>query len=204
MFRRLSTRARIALVAVVGVLMGAAGVGVALTAAASGPVLSTTERGLCIRSGTGEPRSLWLVAATHRCPDPYWGPTNLKDAFGIESTGTAGPAGPVGPAGPKGDPGDSRLMFSSGQVTVKAGEAGNGIHVVTVTGMPPFSTTQVKRTLVDFDGEALPPGVIATVNAPTAVAKSTSWNYTVTTSGAAIATPSYILRLDVIAAPVTP
>lgn len=201
MLRRLSTRARIALAATISVLMGAVGVGVALTAAASGPVLSTTERGLCIRSGTGEPRSLWLVAATHKCPDPYWGPASLKDAFGIESTGVIGP---VGPAGPKGDPGDSRLTFSSGQVTVEAGTAGNGVHVVTVTGMPPFSATQVKRTLVDFDGEVLPPDVTATVNAPTAVAKSTSWNYTVTISGATVATPNYVLRLDVIAAPVTP
>jgi hypothetical protein len=84
MFRRLTTRARVGLAALVAVFIAAAGLLAANVANASGPVLSTTERGLCIKQGTGEPRSLWLVAATHKCPDPYWGPASLKDAFGIE------------------------------------------------------------------------------------------------------------------------
>lgn len=70
-------------------LVGLAGSGVLSPAsaapvrAAASPVLSTTERGLCIKEGTGEPRSLWLVAATGLCPAPYWGPASLEDAFGI-------------------------------------------------------------------------------------------------------------------------
>jgi hypothetical protein len=39
----------------------------------------TRKRGLCIRTGTGELRSLWLVAATGKCPSPYWGPVRLSD-----------------------------------------------------------------------------------------------------------------------------
>jgi hypothetical protein len=84
MLRNLSTRARVALGALVVALVGGGGLVAANAATAAGPVLSTTERGLCIKQGTGEPRSLWLVAATHKCPDPYWGPASLEDAFGIE------------------------------------------------------------------------------------------------------------------------
>lgn len=84
MFRNLSTRARVALAALVVALVGGGGLLAANAASAAGPVLSTTERGLCIKQGTGEPRSLWLVAATHKCPDPYWGPASLEDAFGIK------------------------------------------------------------------------------------------------------------------------
>src|SRR5437868_4157440 len=60
--------------------------------AAVGFVPSTTERGYCIKVGTGDFRNLWLDANTHKCPiysatDAYWGPVTL---------GGAG----VGPAGP--------------------------------------------------------------------------------------------------------
>jgi len=84
MFRRLTLRARVGLASLVAVFVAAAGLLAANVANASGPVLSTTERGLCLKQGTGEPRSLWLVAATHKCPDPWRGPVSLKDAFGIE------------------------------------------------------------------------------------------------------------------------
>lgn len=201
MLRKFSTRARVGFAALVAAPVAVAGLVAANVANASGPVLSTTERGLCIKSGTGEPRSLWLVAATHKCPDPYWGPASLEDAFGIEGTGTPGPAGPKGD---KGDPGDSRLVFATGKATVAAGVAGNGPHVITISGMPQFSATQAKRSLADVNSELFPPDVKAVVSAPVAVAGSTTWSYTVTTSLAVVGTPSFVLSLDVIAAPIAP
>ena len=72
----------------------------ATVAAASSPVLSTTVRALCIKRGTGEPRSLWVVADTGLCPEPYWGPATLEQAFGIGTpVGVVKPPVTSNPAG---------------------------------------------------------------------------------------------------------
>lgn len=87
--RILSAVAALAVLAGLGLFVRAD----ATAAPSAAPVLSTTERGLCIKTGTGEPRSLWLVAATGLCPAPYWGPASLEDAFGITlPTATPAPA----------------------------------------------------------------------------------------------------------------
>lgn len=67
--------------------------------AVAAPVLSTTQRGLCIKNGTGEPRSLWLVAATGLCPDPYWGPATLEQAFGEKVAAELAALRPSAPSG---------------------------------------------------------------------------------------------------------
>lgn len=91
-------------VACLGALvLATTGIGVAQAGTAS-PVLSTTERGWCVRNQTGELRSLWLVEDTHLCPAPFWGPVSLGERG---PAGPVGPQGPVGPAGPKGDKGDT-------------------------------------------------------------------------------------------------
>lgn len=69
------------LTGVIGVLSSSSQHG---RAHAATQVLSTTDRGLCIKNGTGAPQSLWLVDATGECPSGYWGPASLKDAFGID------------------------------------------------------------------------------------------------------------------------
>src|SRR5664279_3515572 len=61
------------------------GGGAAVAVSASAPphaVLSTTERGWCLRTATGELRSLWLDASTHKCPLPWFGPVSLGGAQG--------------------------------------------------------------------------------------------------------------------------
>jgi hypothetical protein len=174
------------------------------TPSAAAEVLSTTERGLCVRVGTGAPQSLWLVAATHKCPSGYWGPATVEQAFGkaalagIGGTGGVGPAGPQGPKGDKGDPGDSRLVFAAGSKVVTA----NGDTSLTVSGLPAFSATQAKRTLADVNAEALPSGVTVKVGAPTAAAGGTTWTYPIAVTGLAKDATATV-RVDVIAAPVS-
>lgn len=175
----------------------------ALPAAVPAITLSTTNRGWCVKVGTGELRNLWFDAATNRCPvfsptNAYWGPVALGG-------GAPGPAGPAGPAGPRGPAGPSNLVITTARITISAGTAGNGAHVVSVAGLPPFSATQAsfRRLLVDLNAEALPVGVTASVGAPTAAAGATTWNFPVTTAGAAVATPAFPVILDVIVIPVT-
>lgn len=77
----------LAALAVLALALGVGGLAATHADAAPAPTaqtLSTTERGLCIKQGTGEPRSLWLVEATGLCPAPYWGPASLEDAFRID------------------------------------------------------------------------------------------------------------------------
>jgi hypothetical protein len=189
MFRRLTLRARVGLASLVAVFVAAAGLLAANVANASGPVLSTTERGLCIKQGTGEPRSLWLVAATHKCPDPYWGPASLKDAFGIEL-----------PAA------DSRIVITSGSADVASLAAGDEkVIPVKVTGLPKYSATQARRVLVDINGENFPGGV-AVVGAPALVTPAngeTAWTWNVKVrNGSTAAATGFKLTLDVLAIPV--
>jgi hypothetical protein len=165
----------------------------AIATPVAAPVLSTTERGLCIKQGTGEPRSLWLVAATHRCPAPFWGPTTLEVAFGKDALPVAGPAV------------DSRIVITSGKVDVAAGsvdKADGTARTVTVTGMPKYSETQARRVLVDVDGESLPTAVNATATLGSITPGSTTWTWTVTTKGGTASTTAYTLKLDVLAIPV--
>jgi hypothetical protein len=191
MLRNLSTRARLALVALVAILTAAAGLLVANVANASGPVLSTTERGLCIKQGTGEPRSLWLVAATHKCPDPYWGPASLEDAFGIKLPAAT----------------DSRIVITSGSADVASlAAAEQKVIPVKVTGLPKYSATQARRVLVDVNGESFPNGV-AVVGSPSLVTPAngdTSWTWNVTVkNGSAASATGFKLTLDVLAIPVS-
>jgi hypothetical protein len=142
-------------------------------------VLSTTERGLCIRSGTGEPRSLWFVAATHTCPAGWWQPTTLEQAFGPIARAVAGTPGPAGPAGPKGDPGDSAAKVVTKTVTLTASSPAS--QTVVLTGLPAKSSA-VAELVVTTAGEA-PTGVTVHAVAVAPAAGSTERSFTVTTSG---------------------
>lgn len=124
------------------------------------------------------------------CPTAHYG---ISDAF----------SGTPGPKGDKGDPGDSRIVMTSGSATTAAGTAGNGTLIVTVSGLPGFSATQVHRTFVDVNAELLAGGVTASVGTPTASPGATSWNYPVTVAGQVAATPAQTVRIDVLAVPVS-
>lgn len=73
------------------------GIGAFLMPAQAAEKLGTT-RGWCVKSSTGELRTLRLTTAG-KCQGGYWGPIAL-------SSGVKGPAGPAGPKGDKGDPGE--------------------------------------------------------------------------------------------------
>lgn len=73
------------------------GIGAFLVPAQAAEKLGTA-RGWCVKSSTGELRTLRLTTAG-KCQPGYWGPISL-------ASGVKGPAGPVGPKGDKGDPGE--------------------------------------------------------------------------------------------------
>ncbi len=73
------------------------GIGALLVPAQAAEKLGTA-RGWCVKSSTGELRTLRLTTAG-KCQPGYWGPISL-------ASGVKGPAGPAGPKGDKGDPGE--------------------------------------------------------------------------------------------------
>lgn len=158
--------------------------------AAAAEVLSTTERGLCVKIGTGAPQSLWLVAATHRCPSGFWGPATLKQAFG--EAALAGIGGAVGPKGDKGDPGDSVAKVVTKNVTLTPDSPTT--QVVTLTGLPAKSSA-VAELVVTNAGEA-PSGTVV-VTGPAAAAGSTERAFTVKQT--LIAGQTFTLAIKVLA-----
>ncbi|MBK8078240.1 MAG: collagen-like protein [Kineosporiaceae bacterium] len=73
------------------------GIGALLVPAQAAEKLGTA-RGWCVKSSTGELRTLRLTTAG-KCQPGYWGPISL-------ASGVKGPQGPAGPKGDKGDPGE--------------------------------------------------------------------------------------------------
>lgn len=168
-FTRIRLVALAAVLSLLG-LTGAVAAHAATSAAAPRAALSSTERGWCVRSGTGELRNLWLEATTHRCPDPYWGPTNL-------GSGTRGPAGPAGPAGPKGDPGNNSVLIKTATVTLDA------THITrnfTVSGMPAY-VHGAPETVGSFTS-TLPSGITVSTTPTAPTAGSTSRDFAATAS----------------------
>ena len=189
-FSRLRTR-RAALAAGAVVVLGAGfGAGVAQAAlSAPAPVL-----GFCRQSGTGDIHQLWLTGEGGTCP------TGWSELTAFPGTGgPAGPAGPAGPQGPVGPAGVSAIAAHSGVSHSAAGTAGNGVVIVSVTGMPAYSPTAARRTFVDVNSEVLAGGVTVSLGAPVASPGSTTWNYSATVAGQVAATPAQTVSVDVLA-----
>jgi hypothetical protein len=96
------------------------------------------------------------------------------------------------------------LVFASGSTAIPAGAAEGATAIVTVAGLPPYSATQARRTLLDVDSEILPSSVTVFVSSATAAPGATTWQYTVTIhrSAPSVAPPAFSVKLDLIAAPV--
>ena len=92
------TRISVIVAAVVALIASAIGAWALAPANAASQALST-KRGWCVKSSTGELRSLRLTI-DGRCQANYWGPIALGNA-------AKGPKGDTGPQGPKGDQGPS-------------------------------------------------------------------------------------------------
>jgi len=164
-------------------------------------VLSTTNRDWCIETGTGAPKSLWLVAATNKCPKGYWGPTTLSSGTG---TGVVGPAGPVGPAGKDGKDGApgkdgaSGFVITSGKTTVSK----DGVYEIRVKGLPKITAQQLLRSVEAVDVDVLRRDVngdpfVTTVIKGAPVQDGTDWIYTLDVAG--IKGASETIKVDVIA-----
>jgi hypothetical protein len=93
----------------------------------------------------------------------------------------------------------STLARATGSAVTVAGTAGNGALVVHISGLPAFSATAVRRTLVDVNSEILAGGVTVTVGTPTASPGATTWNYPAVVAGQAVATPAQTVSVDVLA-----
>jgi len=113
---RTNRNARNSIVAIVVTMLAAVGVMLAVTQADAAEPLSPTLRGYCVKSGTGEIRSLALTVSG-KCQTNYWGPVNLGGTGAQGPKGDVGPKGDQGEQGPKGDPGQSGTVCLAGHTS---------------------------------------------------------------------------------------
>ena len=144
---------------------------VAAPAAPAAPVVagfvpSTTERGYCIKVGTGDFKNLWLDANTHRCPiytpitDEYWGPVSLGG-------------------------GDSHLWFKT--ETVHLTTSSPATQTVTMHLVPAKNPLAPESPTPLTNAASAPAGATVTVSPLPVAVGATDRGYTVTVSGLTVA-----------------
>ncbi len=132
----------------------------------AGFVPSTTERGYCIKVGTGDFKNLWLDANTHKCPvytpitNEYWGPVALGG-------------------------GDSHLWFKT--TTVHLTGSSPATQTVTMSSVPAKNALAPESPAPLTNAASAPAGATVTVTPLAVAAGATDRGYTVTVSGLTVA-----------------